>query len=95
MLTAYVASFAASLLYVFLKATQQLNVVLNVRRWILPVSLGMGLLEVFIVGTVSITAVKVGGFWPLFGLGLSLGGGGAVGCLSAMWLHRKFIKKGG
>ena len=89
MIETYALSFSASFLYVFLKATQQLNVVKHMIRWITPVSIGMGLCEVFIVGTVSVTAVTVGGFWPLLGLGLALGLGGAVGAILAMIFHKR------
>jgi len=83
-------AFSTSLLYVSLKSFQQLNVFYGKTLWVTPASLGMGLAEVFIIGTVSVAAVKTGGFWPLFFLGIALGLGGAAGCLLSMTLHRKF-----
>jgi len=89
-MTPYLAIFGASFLYVFLKAIQQLNVVFHKVWWITPISIGMGLCEIFIVGTVSVEAVNGEGFWPLFLLGISLGLGGAAGALLAMNLHRRW-----
>jgi len=85
----YLSAAGASLIYVFLKAIQQLNVVHHKVWWITPISLGMGLAEVFIIGTVSVSAVQGDGFWPLFFLGAALGLGGAAGALVAMNLHRR------
>ena len=92
-LTTYAASAGASFLYVLLKAFQQLSVVHHKGwRWITPVSVGMGFCEVFIMGTVALMAVGVGGWLPLAGLGLSLGLGGAAGALTGMFLHKRLRK---
>jgi len=84
----YLSAFAVSFLYVFLKATQQLNVVHHKLLWIWPVSLGMGLCEVFLVGSIAITAYN-DGWTEMTVLGASLGTGGAVGAILAMILHKR------
>ena len=45
----FAISFAVTFIYIFLKATQQLNVVHGQYKWVMPVSIGMGLCEVGIV----------------------------------------------
>lgn len=89
-ISTYIASAGASFLYILLKAFQQLSVVHHKDwRWITPVSIGMGLCEVFIMGSVAIMAVNIGGWAPLAGLGVSLGVGGAAGALTGMFLHKR------
>lgn len=86
----YLSAFGASVSYVTLKAFQQLSVVHHKGwAWITPVSLGMGFCEVFIIGTVSFTAVKTGGFWPMVGLGVAIGLGGACGAMIGMSAHKR------
>jgi len=85
----YLSAFGASFLYVALKATQQLNVMDHLVWRITPVSIGMGLCEVFIIGTISYKTIEGAGFWPMFWLGISLGLGGAVGAILAMNFHRR------
>lgn len=88
----YLSAFAVSFLYVALKSFQQLNVMHHKILWVWPVSLGMGLCEVFLVGTIAVTAVSEGWLEMSF-LGVSLGLGGAVGATLSMILHKKIREK--
>jgi hypothetical protein len=78
----YALAFAASFVFVLLKAFQQLNVVHHQVWWIMPVSFGMATCEVMVVANVA----TAGWGWIVLPIGL----GGGLGCLSAMWLHRRF-----
>lgn len=77
----YALAFAASFVYVFLKALQQLNVVHGSVWWILPVSFGMAVCEVFVVVNVA----SAGWGWIIFPIGF----GSGLGCLVAMHFHRR------
>jgi hypothetical protein len=73
---------ATSLIYVFLKAFQQLNVFHNRYWWIMPASCGMCACEFFLI--IKTTELNPG--W-----GIMFGGSGAgLGCLAAMYLSRRF-----
>lgn len=87
----YLSAFAVSFSYVFLKALQQLNVVHHKILWITPISILMGLCEVFIISTV---ATNGAGYAVLVGLGVSLGLGGAAGAIIAMILHKRIRESG-
>jgi uncharacterized membrane protein len=84
-LSIYAAAFVASFVFIGLKSVQQLNVVYEKYWWILPTSVCMGILEVFIV----VQAAKRGYDW---GLVLSVGTGGGLGSTAATWLH-SYIRK--
>jgi len=78
----YTAAFAASFVYICLKAMQQINVVRDAQRWILPTSLGMTVCEFYIVGYIAAVGPTVPGV-------LAIGIGSGLGCLLAMRIHRK------
>lgn len=82
----YLAAFVASYLYIALKATQQLQVVNFLWLRIMPTSLLMGACEVFIMVNVVRSASSIGG---LCVLALCIGTGSGLGCLTAMWWHRR------
>jgi hypothetical protein len=77
----YALAFVASFIFVMLKALQQLNVVHHQVWWIMPVSFGMALCEVFVVANVA----RMGWGWIIIPVGL----GSGLGCLFAMHLHRR------
>lgn len=77
--------FAAVYAYVMLRALQQRNVAFDNYGWILPVSMFMACADIFIVVFIA----HSGWVWQLV---LANGIGGCLGCLSAMWFHRRFIK---
>ena len=78
----YLLASLASMLYVGLKAFQQLNVAHDNRLSIIPTSLGMAVCEVYVVANVVLK-----GFDPLLIVCVGLGSG--VGCLIAMSLHKR------
>lgn len=72
--------------YVFLRAFQQRNVTLNHPQWVMPLSYMMAAVDVFMVTTIATTGWKTG-------LVISIGTGGGLGCLLAMWLHKELLKE--
>lgn len=77
----YALAFAASFVFIALKAWQQLNVVHGKVWWVVPTSFAMAVCEVFVV----VQAASQGWGWIVLPIGL----GSGLGCLFAMWLHRK------
>jgi len=71
---------------VFCRAIQQKNVIGGHYYAVIPVSYVMGALEIWIV-----TVIVVEGFSLL--LVLSIGTGGWIGAVLAMYLHNKFLGK--
>jgi hypothetical protein len=78
----YLVAFAASFVYICLKAMQQINVVRDAQRWILPTSLGMTACEFYIVGYIAAVGPTLLGI-------MAIGIGSGLGCLLAMRIHRK------
>ena len=82
-MTLYVVSFLITFIYIFLKATQQINVIEKTYKWVFPTSIGMGLCEVAIV----LLVVKADSMM----LGLANGIAGGAGCILAM--RTNFFKR--
>lgn len=82
MLTAL--AFAASFVFVFLKAIQQLNVVHANYVWIMPVSFAMAACEVY---TISATAASGWG-WII----VPIGGGAGLGAMLAVYIHKRYVR---
>lgn len=80
------ASFFAALTFVFLKAFQQRNVAFDNYRLILPTSLCMAASEVYVVDAIASQG------WSVL-LVLAIGFGSGIGCVCAMYLHRRFFMK--
>lgn len=76
--------FSLSFAYIWLKAFQQLNVMHNQYRWVMPMSFGMGLCEVAMI----LLLVKA----DTIALGLVTGLGAGLGAMLAMYLHPWFRK---
>ena len=70
--------------FVFLRAFQQRNVAFDHYKWIMPTSWCMGLAEVYWVAAIATQGFSL----PL---ALALGTGGGIGCLIAMYLHKKIL----
>lgn len=78
---AHATAFFASFFYVALKAFQQLNVVHDEFKWVMPVSLGMAACEVTVVTSI----VRTADVW----LVLCIGVGAGFGAMISMLLHRR------
>jgi hypothetical protein len=80
-------AFICQLIFVFLKAFQQRNVAFNNFLWVVPTSLSMAIVEYAVVAII----VKSGYNLPIV---LAAGTGAALGCVGAMFLHERYVKKG-
>lgn len=78
---AYLLAFGASFFYVGLKSWQQLNVVHRKYAWIVPTSLAMAALEVYVIASMA----KDGWGWLVFWVGI----GSGLGSVAATWIHDK------
>lgn len=79
-------AFISSFVFVGLKAMQQRNVAHDNYWWIMPVSMSMAVVEVFIVAYVA----RTGWHWLLV---TAVGAGSGLGCLAAMWFHKRFVMR--
>ena len=84
-----IAPFFASLVYVGLKATQQLNVVYHIVWAIIPVSYGMALCEFFLVGYIDVDAVEAVSLCEQAWLIFQIGTGAGIGAVFSMILHKR------
>ena len=82
----YVVMFVACYMYVLLRAFQQRNVAFDNYWWIVPTSYGMAVVDVFIVAFVAHQG------WSI-GIVFANGSGGALGAMTAMWMHRRWVKR--
>lgn len=80
----FLLAFLVSLVYIHLKAAQQLHVMHMEFSRIMPTSLGMAACEVFILTSVIKTSDSFGG---LVLLALCIGLGAGIGCIAAMKMH--------
>ena len=83
----YMAIGGTTLIYVFLRAFQQKNVMHNQYLWMIPVSYGMGMCDVYIIHSVASSEN------PLYLVALAMGTGGAVGAIAATFFHSKITGK--
>lgn len=81
--------FLASMVYVFLKVQQQLNVVHNRMGWVLVTSYGMAACEVLLVGVIAVAAVNAASAMGQVILILQIGTGAGIGAIASMIIHRK------
>lgn len=81
----YTLTFLSSFLYIFTKSFQQNNVTYRQYKWILPTSMVMAVMEVFMVSVLS----KHGIGW----LVLFVGSGGGLGSICATFVHHKYLTK--
>lgn len=83
--------FAVAYVFIFAKAYQQRNVIHNNWGWVPVFSYIMAYLE---LGAMSIGILDIAenGWHRLLILGFAQGTGGALGCLSAMWIHNRYHK---
>lgn len=78
--------FAASYVFIALKAFQQRHVIHNDWGWIAPTSMAMAFVEVYVIAQVA----RHGYGLPLV---LAVGSGAALGCLTAMIVHNNHLKR--
>lgn len=83
----YVLAFLASFAFIFLRAFQQRNVAFDNYAWIIPVSWAMAATEFLVVTMIA----KQDSYNVL--LVIMLGSGAGTGSLSAMLLHKRYVKK--
>ena len=81
----YIQMFGASFVYVLLRSLQQRNIAFDNFGWILPVSYLMAGVDMFVIAFLA----QHGWHWQLV---LSNGTGAAIGAISAMFIHRRWIK---
>ena len=86
-----IAVGAAQLMFVFFKAFQQRNVAFLHYWWILPVSFCMSATEVLVLALVAVRAVDADNLLELLPFAVSLGVGGGIGAIGAMWAHHKYL----
>ena len=91
LLILFIASFAR----VFLRALQQRNVMCLNYKLVSPVSFLMTLTEVYVWGAIVVSILQTlqsGNFWDMWPIVLVLAIGSSLGCMSAMYLHNRYIK---
>lgn len=81
----YFLVFSSSFLFIALKSWQQLNVVKKQYAWIIPTSMLMAFVEVYII------AITARNGWNIY-LVLAVGVGSGLGSLCATFLHTKLFK---
>ena len=88
---------AAHFVFVFFKAAQQRNVAFMHYRWVVPISFFMSAMEVFVLSLVAMKAVTTDNILEMWPYVLTLGLGGGLGAILAMYIHHKYIgaKKNG
>lgn len=78
--------FIANVLFIGMKALQQRNVAFDNYSAIVPTSFGLALTEVYVIARIAEV-----GFQPW--LIAALGFGGGLGCLFAMLMHKRYLKR--
>lgn len=81
----YLKAFLAMFVMVGLRAFQQQNVIHGNYWWVIPTSMCMAFAEVYVYWQ----AALMGPGW----LAVALGFGGACGCITSMFLHRRMNGK--
>lgn len=84
----YALTFIVSFFYVGVKSLQQLNVTHKLYALIVPFSVIMAALEIFVVSTVAKNGAE-----QLVELALALGLGGGFGSVCATFMHHRFMEK--
>lgn len=74
----FALGFLCNIVYIGLKAFQQLNVMHDKYLWVFPISLAMALCETF-----TTKLIVSNTFWIFLPLGI----GGGLGCIVSMKLH--------
>lgn len=81
----------AHMVLVFFKAMQQRNVAFLHYCWVVPTSYFLSAADVFIITIIAVQAVQADSYWIVVPLAFSMGTGGGIGALAAMWIHSHYI----
>ena len=84
-MTLFSVTFVNSFIFIFLKAFQQLNVTKGHYMWVLPTSMMMAVVEVWLVAKMA----ELGWGWIIFPVGFGAG----MGAMASMWVHDKVVHK--
>lgn len=84
-MTGYLLLFVTSIIFIALRAFQQLNVQHDRYWWVPITSSSMAVVEVLSITNV----VHLGTVWAAIPMGL----GSAIGCLGSMWLHARLRRR--
>lgn len=86
----------AYFVFVFFKAAQQRNVAFMHYRWVMPTSYCMSTTEVIVGSMIAVKAVHVvmndESLFEMVPMILTIGTGGGLGAMLAMYLHSRYIK---
>lgn len=88
MLLEHLLTALAMGIFVFLRAFQQRNVAYLNYKWVMPTSWLMALVE---VGTIGVVAKQFVVYGYSFTLAFMVGTGTGLGCLAAMFLHKRYV----
>ncbi len=83
---------AAYFVFVFFKAFQQRNVTGMHYKWVMPISYCMSTTELIVIAAVALTAVNSESWIDMIPMILTVGTGGGLGAIGAMWVHHRWIK---
>lgn len=82
----------AYFVFVFFKAAQQRNVAFMHYKWVMPVSYCMSTTEIFVISVVALKAIGAENWTDMIPMALTIGTGGGLGAIVAMYLHHRYIK---
>ena len=86
----------AYFVFVFFKAAQQRNVAFMHYKWVMPTSYCMSTTEIIVFSMVAVKAVSVvqnnQSLFEMVPMILTIGTGGGLGAMLAMYLHHRYIK---
>lgn len=90
----YLVTFLANFFNIFFRAMNQQNVVGGHYLAVFPTSFVLAILEACVYGNLAVGVVSYGilSLATVY-LVIALALGGSLGCVSAMYVHRRFIKK--
>lgn len=89
---AYALLSLSNFAYIFLKAFQNKNVIGGYYGLASITNMFLVATEMFVMGSIALAAVA-GGFWPLLYTFVALSIGGGTGCVAAMYIHTKHVRK--
>lgn len=89
---AYALLSLANFVYIFLKAFQNKNVIGGHYGLASITNMFLVATEMFVMGSIALAAVT-GGFLPLLYTFIALSIGGGAGCVTAMYIHTKHVRK--